>query len=220
MTLNRETLLLGGLVILLIVVILFVVFGTRRRSRGATGEAESLAAAGRPEDIAPWVLEGRRLFDLWQERIERLDELKSRLSGMAQEIEQLRAEIGQIDEMRARSPASARRASGTGWSETNCVKCWPASRASPTRRRPSPPSEAAGASRARFGGPPLARCKIYSVGLPRPASDAPARTFSRVRSSRDESCSFAWSSSVSDLCCTVRSSPSTLSRVGPALSFT
>jgi regulator of replication initiation timing len=92
--------LLGGLVILLIVVILFV-FGTRRRSRGASGEAESLAAAGRPEDIAPWVLEGRRLFDLWQERIERLDELKSRLSGMAQEIEQLRAEIGQIDEMRA-----------------------------------------------------------------------------------------------------------------------
>lgn len=101
MTLNRETLLLGGLVILLIVVILFVVFGTRRRSRGASGEAESVAAAGRPEDIAPWVLEGRRLFDLWQERIERLDELKSRLSGMAQEIEQLRAEIGHIDEMRA-----------------------------------------------------------------------------------------------------------------------
>jgi hypothetical protein len=101
MTLNRETLLLGGLIILLIVVILFVVFGTRRRSRGATGEAESLPAAGRPEDIAPWVLEGRRLFDLWQERIERLDELKSRLSGMAQEIEQLRAEIGHIDEMRA-----------------------------------------------------------------------------------------------------------------------
>ncbi len=102
MTLNRETLLLGGLVILLmlIVVILFVVFCTRRRSRGATGEAESLVAAGRPEDIAPWVLEGRRLFNLWQERIERLDELKSRLSGMAQEIEQLRAEIGHIDEMR------------------------------------------------------------------------------------------------------------------------
>ena len=82
MTLNRETLLLGGLVILLIVVILFVVFGTRRRSRGATGEAESLAVAGgRPEDIAPWVLEGRRLFDLWQQRIERLDELKTRCPG-------------------------------------------------------------------------------------------------------------------------------------------
>ena len=30
-----------------------------------------------------------------------MEELKSRLSGMAQEIEQLRAEIGHIDEMRA-----------------------------------------------------------------------------------------------------------------------
>jgi TolA-binding protein len=101
MTLDRETLLLGGVVILLIVVILFGVFYTHRRSRGATGEAESLVAAGRREDIAPWVLEGQRLFNLWQERIERLNELKSRLSGMAQEIEQLRAEIGHMDEMRA-----------------------------------------------------------------------------------------------------------------------
>jgi hypothetical protein len=101
MTLNREILLLGGLVILLAVIILFVVFSTRRRSRGATGETESLFGAARPDDISPWVLEGQRLFNLWQERIERLNELKGRLSGMAQEIEQLRAEIGHIDEMRA-----------------------------------------------------------------------------------------------------------------------
>jgi hypothetical protein len=96
MTLDRETLLLGGLVILLIVVILFGVFYTHRRSRGATGEAESLVAAGRREDIAPWVLEGQRLFNLWQERIERLNELKSRLRCAP------------------RSPASATRASGVG----------------------------------------------------------------------------------------------------------
>ena len=101
MTPNREALLVGGLIILLIVVILFAVVYTRRRSRGATGEDQSLVAAGRLEDVAPWVLEGQRLFSLWQERIERLNELKSRLSGMAQEIEQLRAEIGHIDEMRA-----------------------------------------------------------------------------------------------------------------------
>ena len=99
MTLDREILLLGGLIMLLIVVILFAMWHTRRRSREAVGETESLA--GPPEDIAPWVLEGRRLFNLWQERIERLNELQGRLSGMAQEIEQLRAEIGQIDEMRA-----------------------------------------------------------------------------------------------------------------------
>lgn len=101
MTLDREILLLGGLILLLIVVILFGVFYTRGRSRGATGETESMIASDRREDIAPWVLEGQRLFNLWQERIERLNELKSRLSGMAQEIEQLRAEIGHIDEMRA-----------------------------------------------------------------------------------------------------------------------
>src|SRR4029450_4978367 len=64
-----------------------------------------------------------------------------------------------------------------------------------------------------------ARCENYWVGLSRPASDAPARTFSRALSSREEICAFAWSSSVSDVCCTVRSSPSTFSRAGPALPF-
>lgn len=94
---TSEIFVLGGLIILLIVIILAALLWTRRRSRGP----DPVATADRPEEIAPWVLEGRRLFNLWQERIERLDELKSRLAGMAQEIEQLRAEIGQIDEMRA-----------------------------------------------------------------------------------------------------------------------
>jgi hypothetical protein len=101
MKLGPETSLLGGLVILLIVVVVFLLLWVRRLSLGPTGEAGSLGTARRPEDIAPWVLEGQQLFTLWQERIERLEELKSRLSGMAQEIEQLRAEIGHIDEMRA-----------------------------------------------------------------------------------------------------------------------
>lgn len=91
----------SGLIILLVVLLLGALFWTRGRSRGPTREPEPLASADRPEEIAPWVMEGRRLFSLWQERIERLDELKGRLSGMAQEIEQLRAEIGHIDEMRA-----------------------------------------------------------------------------------------------------------------------
>ncbi|MEX2221767.1 MAG: hypothetical protein WEG40_08210 [Candidatus Rokuibacteriota bacterium] len=99
MALDPETLLLGGLIILLIVIILGVAFWTR--GRGPIGGPDPVATAERPPDIAPWVLEGRGLFNLWQERIERLDELKTRLAGMAQEIEQLRAEIGHIDEMRA-----------------------------------------------------------------------------------------------------------------------
>ena len=101
MKLGLETSLLGGLVILLVVVVIFLLLRVRRLSLGPTGEAASLGAARRPEDIAPWVMEGQQLFNLWQERIERLEELKSRLSAMAQEIEQLRAEIGHIDEMRA-----------------------------------------------------------------------------------------------------------------------
>jgi chromosome segregation ATPase len=54
-----------------------------------------------PAEIGPWILEGRRLFSLWEERVEQLDQLKSRLAAMAQEIEQLRAEVGHIDAMRA-----------------------------------------------------------------------------------------------------------------------
>jgi len=101
MTPDREILFLGGWIVLLIVVMLFAMWHTRRRSSGAVGETESLAAAVPSEDIVPWVLEGRWLFDIWQERIERLNDLNSRLSGMAQEIEQLRVEVGHIDEMRA-----------------------------------------------------------------------------------------------------------------------
>jgi hypothetical protein len=101
MKLGPETSLLGGLVILLIVIVLFMILWDRRRSHGPTAETGAPFSARRPEDIAPWVLEGQLLFNLWQERIERLEELKGRLSGMAQELEQLRAEIGHIDEMRA-----------------------------------------------------------------------------------------------------------------------
>jgi uncharacterized coiled-coil DUF342 family protein len=92
MTREAEILVLGGLIIVLfIVIVLGVVIWHRGRKRAPTVNQE----------IAPWVMEGRRLFNLWQERIERLDELKSCLAGMAEEIEQLRAKVGHIDEMRA-----------------------------------------------------------------------------------------------------------------------
>jgi hypothetical protein len=51
--------------------------------------------------IARWVAEGRQLFNLWQERVERLDELQGRLAAMAQEIGQLKVQAGRIDELRA-----------------------------------------------------------------------------------------------------------------------
>jgi regulator of replication initiation timing len=100
MTREPEILLLSGLVIvLLVVIVLAVVFWPRGRSGATTGEPAPRATVN--QDIAPWVMEVRQLFTLWQERIERLDELKSRLAGMAEEIDRLRAEIGHIDEMRA-----------------------------------------------------------------------------------------------------------------------
>ena len=64
MKLGPETSLLGGLVILLIVVVVFLLLWVRRLSLGPTGEAGSPGAARRPEDIAPWVLEGQQLFHL------------------------------------------------------------------------------------------------------------------------------------------------------------
>jgi hypothetical protein len=101
MMMSPEILALGGLMVLLIVVVLGAAIWTRRPSHGPIGGSSPPAVPERPEDIAAWVLEGRRLFNVWQERIERLSELNGRLAGMAQEIEQLRAEVVHIDEMRA-----------------------------------------------------------------------------------------------------------------------
>ena len=95
-------------VVLVIVILAGVALATRRRRRD--GEYESVALARAPESqgqvaIAPWVEEGRHLFTLWQERIERLGELQSRLAAMGQEIEQLKTQAGaqaaRIDELRA-----------------------------------------------------------------------------------------------------------------------
>jgi regulator of replication initiation timing len=43
--------------------------------------------------MARWIEEGRQLFSLWQERVERLDELQHRLTATALEIDQLRAQV-------------------------------------------------------------------------------------------------------------------------------
>jgi TolA-binding protein len=91
-------------VVLLIVILVGMALAARTRRRDAHPEMvapESSVQVG----IAPWVEEGRQLFTLWQERVERLGELQGRLAGMAQEIEQLKAQAGaqagRIDELRA-----------------------------------------------------------------------------------------------------------------------
>ncbi len=91
-------------VVLLIVILVGMALAARTRRRDAHPETvapESSVQVG----IAPWVEEGRQLFTLWQERVERLGELQGRLAGMAQEIEQLKvqagAQAGRIDELRA-----------------------------------------------------------------------------------------------------------------------
>ena len=43
--------------------------------------------------MARWIEEGRQLFNLWQDRVERLAELQHRLAATALEIDQLRAHV-------------------------------------------------------------------------------------------------------------------------------
>lgn len=79
-----------------------MVFGRRAKRRR---ERQSEAPHVVPEDahevpIARWIEEGKQLFNLWQERVAQVTELQSRLDAMAQEIDQLRAQVGQIDDLR------------------------------------------------------------------------------------------------------------------------
>jgi hypothetical protein len=90
-------LVLGALVVVLLVSV--VVLWSRRVQSAAVSE-EALRARLH-EDLTAWVLEGRRLFTTWQERIEGVNELKSRLGGMAEEANRLRVEVSHVEEMRA-----------------------------------------------------------------------------------------------------------------------
>jgi uncharacterized protein HemX len=51
--------------------------------------------------IAHWVEEGRHLFNLWQERADRVAELHGRLAAMADQVEQLKAQVRRDDELPA-----------------------------------------------------------------------------------------------------------------------
>jgi hypothetical protein len=100
---DPAALLFGVAVVLLIVILLGVVLGARRRRRDDHHREPAGPAPESPDQvvIARWVEEGRQLFNLWQDRVERLDELQGRLAAMAQEIAQLKVQAGRIDELRA-----------------------------------------------------------------------------------------------------------------------
>jgi uncharacterized protein HemX len=93
--LDSPTLLFGLAAVLLLAAALGMVFATRAQRGRERQSAEGRMA---PENahavaLARWIEEGRQLFNLWQERVERLTELQSRLEATAQEIDQLRAQV-------------------------------------------------------------------------------------------------------------------------------
>jgi TolA-binding protein len=93
-----------GMVVLIAVLIGAIVTARARRRRERQREADWWAGPERAADqagIARWVEEGRHLLNDWQERIERLEELQSRLAAMAQEIGQLKAQVGQMEAVQA-----------------------------------------------------------------------------------------------------------------------
>src|SRR6202011_2729762 len=80
---------------LLIAAALGVVSATRaqRRRERQSEEGRMAPENAREVALARWIEEGRQLFNSWQERVERVDELQGRLATMAQEIGQLRSRI-------------------------------------------------------------------------------------------------------------------------------
>jgi len=92
--LDTVVLLFGLAAVLLLAAALGVVFATRtRRRERQSGEGQIAPETPRALVMARWIEEGRQLFTLWQERVERLDELQHRLTATALEIDQLRAHV-------------------------------------------------------------------------------------------------------------------------------
>ena len=96
--LDFATLLLVLGAVLLIGAALGVVFAMRaqRRRERRSEEGRMAPENAREVALARWIEEGRQLFSIWQERVERFDELQGRLAAMAQEIGQLSSRIDQL----------------------------------------------------------------------------------------------------------------------------
>ncbi len=89
-------------IVLLVVILVGAALAARTRRRADHRETVALAPES-PDQvaIARWIEEGRQLFNLWQERVERLDELQGRLAAMAEEIGQLKAQVSRMEQLRA-----------------------------------------------------------------------------------------------------------------------
>lgn len=73
----------------------------QRRERRAAGPDRTAPEPLDEAAIARWVEEGRQLFHRWQEQVERVNELQSRLAAMAQEIGRLQAQLREMDALHA-----------------------------------------------------------------------------------------------------------------------
>ncbi len=91
--LDFATLLFGLAAVLLVGAALGVVFATRAQRERQGEEGRMAPENAREVALARWIEEGRHLFNIWQERLERFDELQGRLAAMAQEIGQLSSRI-------------------------------------------------------------------------------------------------------------------------------
>ncbi|HSE04114.1 MAG TPA: hypothetical protein VLK35_08190 [Methylomirabilota bacterium] len=99
---NPAVVLFGLGVVIFIAFLLGVVVSRRTRRQRERREPDRVA----PQEadhvaIARWVNEGRELFALWQEQVERLSELQHRLAEMAQEIGRLQTQLRRMDELHA-----------------------------------------------------------------------------------------------------------------------
>jgi hypothetical protein len=100
--LDAPTLLgLGALLLLLVAAALGMLFGMRAQRRRDRRKDPVAPENAHELTIARWVEEGQRLFNVWQERVAHVTELQARLDAMAQEMDQLRAQVGRIDDLRA-----------------------------------------------------------------------------------------------------------------------
>jgi uncharacterized protein HemX len=93
--LDSVTLLFGLAAILLVAAAVGVVFATRAQRRRERKSQEGRVAPENAYEVAlpRWIEEGRQLFNLWQQRVERFTELQSQLAATALELDQLRAQI-------------------------------------------------------------------------------------------------------------------------------